>query len=331
VPPADATALVAIGASAGGVEALRELVGKLPRDLRSAVLIVLHIPPSDTSVLADILTRAGPLPAQRAVDGMDIEPGRILVAPPDHHLLVDGVSVRLDRGPRINGHRPAIDPLFRSAATWYGPYAMGILLSGMLDDGVAGLAALLQSGAVTVAQSPDEAAYPDLPQNAIDRGAAAKVLTIQEIADLVVACSTDEPLTLEEVVAMQRQREEPTDANVSPFTCPHCHGSLWEIADPTGTRFQCRTGHSFTIESLVEVSTDALDDALWGAYRSLLEQADLCRRMARRMMDAGTMRQVDRYEQLARDAERRAWVLHDALVVKDESGEGQPQGGRRTG
>jgi len=325
---ADGTVLVAIGASAGGVETLRSLMSKLPGDLQSAVLIVLHIPASGESVLPKILDRVGPLHAERAEHGMEIKPGRVVIAPPDYHLTVSETHVELDRGARVNGHRPAIDPLFRSAAAWYGPHAMGIVLSGTLDDGAAGLLRLNQVGALTVAQDPKEAAYPGLPEAAIERGGAQKVLVVDEIADLIADSSDSHALTLREVVAMQGRSDETADTQLSPFTCPNCHGTLWEITDAAGTQFRCRTGHSFSIESLVQVSSEALDDALWAGYRALLEQSDLCRRLSRRMDAAGNERTATRYDKLARDAERRAWVLHEGLVKHEESHEVQSEGDR---
>jgi two-component system chemotaxis response regulator CheB len=325
---AEPIVLVVIGASAGGVEALRELMSKLPRDLGAAVLVVLHIPSTGGSVLPDILDRAGPLPVERAVDGIELHPGRVLVAPPDYHLVVNETHAKLDRGPRVNGHRPAIDPLFASAASWYGPHAMGVVLSGTLDDGAAGLLRMNQVGALTVAQDPGEAAYPALPQAAIDRGGVEKVLALDDIAALIANSSDGDPSTMQRVVAMQARLEETSDSQLSPFTCPNCHGSLWEVSDPEGTEFRCRTGHSYSIDSLIQVSTEALDDALWAGYRALLEQADLCRRMSRRMENTGSTFRADRYEKLARDAERRAWILHEGLVAHDEDSEVHSGGGR---
>lgn len=310
--------LVTIGASAGGVEALRELMSKLPRDLQAAIMVVLHIPAAGASVLPDILDRAGPLPAVKAQSGMPIEPGTIIVAPADHHLIVSETHAQLDRGPRVNGHRPAIDPLFTSAAAWYGPHVMGVVLSGSLDDGAAGLLRLSQVGALTVAQDPNEAAYPALPQAAIERGGAQKILLIDEIAALIAESSDSHAMTMREVVAMQARSEETSDTQLSPFTCPNCHGTLWEITDPAGTQFKCRTGHSFSVDSLVQVASEALDDALWAGYRALLEQADLCRRMSRRMETVGNTATSERYDMLAGDAERRAWVLHEGLVVHED-------------
>jgi two-component system chemotaxis response regulator CheB len=317
---ADGSVVVTIGASAGGVETLRELVSRLPKDLPVAILIVLHLPSTAKSQLPEILARSGPLPVSAAVHGAQLLPGTIVVGPPDYHLLVDGRSINLDRGPRVNGHRPAIDPLFRSAASWYGPRAMGVLLSGMLDDGASGLLRLSRVGAMTVAQDPQEAPFPDLPSSAIDLGAAREVLRVDEIADLIAAQAKASDLTLEEVLARQRPADPTADATLSPFTCPNCHGTLWEIDDSGETQFRCRIGHTYSIESLVQESTAALDDAMWAAYRALLEQADLCRRMSRRMRSRGTHRVADRYEDLASDAERRAWVVHDALVTHEHDG-----------
>jgi two-component system chemotaxis response regulator CheB len=310
------------------VEALRALMAKLPADVQAAVLIVLHIPAAGESVLPEILDRAGRLHVERAENGMEIKPGRVLVAPPDYHMTVSETHVQLDRGARVNGHRPAIDPLFASAANWYGPHAMGVVLSGMLDDGVAGLLRLSQVGAVTVAQDPNEAAYPALPHAAIDRGGAQKVLVLDDIANLIASSSDSHAMTLREVVAMQGREDEAADRQLSPFTCPNCHGTLWEITDPVGTQFRCRTGHTFSVDSLVQVSSEALDDALWAGYRALLEQADLCRRMSRRMEGVGNERTADRYDKLARDAERRAWVLHEGLVVHEDTSEVNAEGGR---
>lgn len=186
----------------------------------------------------------------------------------------------------------------------------------MLDDGAAGLLRLSQAGATTIAQDPAEAPFPDLPSAAIDAGAASEILPVSKIADLIINRAHESDITLEEVVALHVPAEKTADATVSPFTCPNCHGSLWEVDDGGETQFRCRTGHTYSVESLVQESTASLDDALWAAYRALLEQADLCRRMSRRMRDRNA-RLADRYDGLAVDAERRAWVVHDALVTHE--------------
>jgi two-component system chemotaxis response regulator CheB len=192
-PPGAPIDVVAIGASAGGVTALQELVAHAPADLRAVLLVVLHLPSYGVSVLADILGRVCDLPVRRAADGLPLELGTVVVAQLDHHLLVERDHVRLSRAARINGHRPAIDPLFESVAAWYGPRAIGVVLSGTLDDGVAGLAAIRREGGVAVVQDPGEATYPGMPRAAIDAGVADHVLTLEKVADLICRASEGGP------------------------------------------------------------------------------------------------------------------------------------------
>src|SRR5215207_2026811 len=179
--------IVVVGASAGGVEALRAFVSALPRDLPAAVLVVLHLPRSSASALHKILSRSGPLPAGQAADGEAVRPGCVYVAPPDHHLLLRDGSVALTRGPQENGHRPAIDPLFRSAARHYGPRAVGVILSGTLDDGASGLAAIARRGGTAAVQDPAEALYPGMPVAALEQVPTAFVARAAELARTVAS------------------------------------------------------------------------------------------------------------------------------------------------
>ena len=181
--------IVVVGASAGGVEALRTLVAGLPEGFPAALFIVLHVPPT-TSVLPAILARAGKLPAAHARDGDAIEHGRIYVAPPNYHLLLDGDVVRLDRGPRENGHRPAIDPLFRTAAISHGERVAGVILSGSLDDGIAGLAAVKRLGGAVLVQDPTDALYPAMPKSAVEAGIADELLPVASIPSRLVELAT---------------------------------------------------------------------------------------------------------------------------------------------
>jgi len=177
--------IIVVGASAGGVRALERLVRGLPQDLPAALFVVLHIPATEKSRLPEILTRAGELPAARATDGSEIQNGRIYVAPPDRHMIVENGKVRVIFGPEENLFRPAIDPLFRSAALSYGPSVIGVLLSGTLDDGCNGLGLIKRNGGLAVVQEPAEAEFSQLPANAIERVSVDCVLPVGSIAMLL--------------------------------------------------------------------------------------------------------------------------------------------------
>jgi two-component system chemotaxis response regulator CheB len=336
--------VVVIGASAGGVEALRGFVSALPRDVAGCLLVVLHVPARGTSVLPSILSRAGSRPVEHAEHGDKLQPGRILVGPPDHHLLIGDGHVRLERGPRENGHRPAIDSLFRSAAWALGSDLLGILLSGTLDDGVIGLSVIKERGGSTAVQDPLEASYPSMPQTAIDARVADHVLGVRELAKLTAeSChwpprprvaivrprpsGQDDPADESESARRATPREgtgedeamEPLkpgqpEGELSAPSCPNCGGALWQTDRHHKLGFACRTGHAYSEASLLEVQAEALDDAMWGAYRSLLEHADLGLRIARRMTSSGNVIGAARYEAEADEARRRAAVLREALV-----------------
>jgi len=178
--------VVALGASAGGVEALQAVVGGLPASFPAAVLIVLHVAQAGTSVLADILDRAGPLPVANALDGEHLRRGRAYVAPPNHHMVLSRDTIELNNGPRENGHRPAIDPLLRSAAEAFGARAAGVILSGTLDDGTAGLRTLALRGGTTLAQDPETALHPGMPRSAAQHAPVAAILPLAQIAPALV-------------------------------------------------------------------------------------------------------------------------------------------------
>jgi two-component system chemotaxis response regulator CheB len=294
--------IVVVGASAGGVEALARLVGGLPRELPAAVFVVLHVMPGGTSVLAQILARAGALHASTAVDGEPVQRGRIYVAPPDHHMLLGAERVELTRGPRENGHRPAVDPLFRSAARAYGSRVIGVVLSGALDDGTAGLRMISDAGGATFVQDPDDAIYSSMPASALTHTPGARAVAMGELAGALVA-ALEEPLpephpsphdALESAPPVDqpdRSDDSPRNGALTSITCPECGGSLWEHDEEGLARFKCHVGHAYSAESLEVSHSESLEGSLWAAVRSLQERADLFRRLARRSGGDARLRQ----------------------------------------
>lgn len=312
-PLADALGhdVVVIGASAGGVQALVDLVHELPADLPAALLVVLHLGPGK-SALPEILSRAGPLPAGHPVDGEVLRLGRIYVAPPDHHMVLRGGSLRLLRGPRENGHRPAIDVLFRSAARTYGNRVIGIVLTGNLDDGTAGLLAVKRQGGITMVQDPAEATYPSMPKNALEN---VEIDHVQPVAGLAARLAqlarTPAPGNGGQARREPEMEEEwlgQPGAEIgvpSGFSCPDCHGVLWERPEGGLVRYRCRTGHAFSPDSLVQAQEEGLEEALWAALRALEERISLARRLAKRMRDNGHEGGAERY-----DAQAEAALAH---------------------
>jgi two-component system, chemotaxis family, protein-glutamate methylesterase/glutaminase len=330
--------LVVVGASAGGVEALSTLVGGLPVSYPGTLLVVLHVAPGSTSVLPRILDRAGPLPAAHAVHGDPLTRGRVVVAPPDHHLLVGDGRVELSAGPRENGHRPAVDVLFRSAARAYGPRVVGVVLSGTLDDGSAGLVAVREGGGTTVVQDPDDALYSGMPANAIATVGPQHVLALADIPALLVELAGPATGSAEHPWPGDDARDQPegelTDREAriatvaadellapdgpgepSGLSCPDCHGVLHVVGERGGLqRFRCRVGHVWSLESLVAGQDAAVEAALWGALRALEERGVVARQMADRADADGRHLTAERFRASVEDARRSASVLRDLLT-----------------
>jgi len=321
--------IVVIGASAGGVEALRELARGLPADFSAAIFAVVHIPTDAPSMLPHILSRSGPLRAEHPKDGQRIVPGRFYIAPPNHHLLVKPGAAWVIYGPKENGHRPAIDPLFRTAARAYGSRVVGVVLSGNLNDGSHGLRLIKSLGGVAVVQDPDDALYPGMPTAAIDNVDVDHVFPISALADLLTRLTREQ---IPEGAQVQRSDEVESErpgkraeegeiinarlgGQPSVYTCPECHGNLWEINDLRLTRYRCRVGHSFTEDSLIYEKSEALEAALWMALDALEEQASLTQRMADRARDLRNGRRQAVLEQRVSDLEDRARVVREVLLT----------------
>lgn len=328
--PMSAYKVVVVGFSAGGVEALARLVAELPADLPAALLVAHHFPAESVSALPNILRRVGRLPAAHPVDGQQIEPGRIYVARPDQHLLVKGDRLRLTRGPRENRHRPSVDALFRTAGRSWGPRAIGVLLSGSLDDGTAGLFVLKSCGGTAVVQDPAEALYPGMPENAIRQVGAHHVVPISAMAPLLVRL-VHEPI--EPTMKHQYPTPGPEPATPDPaefgsaaleddsltgppsaLTCPDCGGALWERQNGEVVRYRCHVGHAYTAEGLVAVQNEGLEGALWSALRALQEKAELSRRMGARSRQRGLLRSASQFEAAAAEAEEGSRAIRHLLL-----------------
>ena len=322
--------MVVVGASSGGIEALRELIRGLPEDFAAAVCVVLHTSPQAPGILDAILSRAGVLPAHNARDRERLRAGRIYVAPPDCHLLVEPGRVRVTKGPRENRFRPAIDPLFRSAAQVYGPGVIGVILTGNLDDGTAGLWAIKQLGGTSVVQDPDDALFPAMPQNALRHVRVDYSLPLVEIPPLLVRLTSETPVAAAETTVSESIEIEvkiameanPLDAGLnsitepSTFACPECHGVLLQLKEGGRIRFRCHTGHAYSFESLAAGVGEAIEESLWNAIRALEEGDMLMRSMAEhvRIHDAA---QASALVARANEAKQQADALRNLVMARD--------------
>jgi two-component system chemotaxis response regulator CheB len=319
--------LVVVGASAGGVEALRAFVANLPVDLPAAVCVVLHLPAGGSSALAAILSRSGPLPAVSARHGQPLEKGHVYVAPPDHHLLVPDGVMHLSHGPTENGHRPAVDVLFRSAAISHGSRTIGVQLSGALDDGAAGMVAIAARGGLVMVQDPDDALYRSMPESVLRYTRADHVLPAGKMGGVVRehaghAVNEDvgdiSPLTKMEALVASRDGgavgDEVNDFGVpAGISCPDCSGGLVRL-EAESTRFRCRVGHAWTADALLEAQSTALEKALWTALRTLEEKASLAHKMHQDAVGKSQQRLVARYRRAEEEANEAADVLRDHLL-----------------
>jgi two-component system chemotaxis response regulator CheB len=322
--------IIVIGASAGGVQALREICKQLPADLPAAVFVVIHTAPTSPGMMPQILDRSGPLPALFAGDGDPIRRGAIFIAPPDRHLLIKDGTMRVTRGPKENGFRPACDPLFRTAARWHGPRVVGVVLSGGLDDGTEGLMFVKQYGGIAIAQDPVEADFPSMPASAIQNVEVDHVLPVKKIAELLVRLAHEPAPPHPEPVAgdgAEMDVAEMGDAslktkdlpgNPSPFVCPECGGATWELHKGKLVKYRCHVGHSYTAEGMLARQSEELEAALWQAMRALEENAALRRRMASRSASQWPSI-ADSYEKQAEEADHHAEVIRRVLLDQQEA------------
>ncbi|HEX7795749.1 MAG TPA: chemotaxis protein CheB [Vicinamibacterales bacterium] len=282
-----ANQIVVIGASSGGLDAVREVAGGLPHEFAAPICVVIHTSADSPGVIPQIVGRATSMVTVGLRRAEKLERGKMYFAPPDCHLIVEPGRVRATKGPKENRFRPAIDPLFRTAAQAFGPGAIGVILTGNLDDGTAGLAAIKRLGGRAIVQDPRDALFPGMPQSAMAHVAVDYCVPLEQIAPLLVDL-TERPVTAAPPIPFPREletevriakQENPIEAGLehigkpSRFACPDCHGVLLQIADDDRVRFRCHTGHGFSIDSLLAAYSDQAEGSLWTAIRSLEEAA----------------------------------------------------------
>jgi two-component system chemotaxis response regulator CheB len=320
--------MIVIGASAGGIEALKILFRALPADLAASLFVVVHISPEAPGLLAQILNNSGPIHATAVKSSERIERGKVYVACPDHHLIVEPGVARATKGPKENRFRPAVDPLFRSAAQTYGPRVIGVVLTGALDDGAAGLWAVKQLGGTAVVQDPADALVPSMPHNALQRVEVDHCVPVSDLAPLLVRLVKEPGADRGEIKVPKHigievdiaKADHPMEAGVlelgeaSNFACPECHGVLLEVKEGGRMRFRCHTGHAYSPESLMAEMNEAVEDALWNAVRSVQESAMLMAHLAEHAASEHGAAAAEVFRVSAEKTRARAELVRQAVL-----------------
>lgn len=323
--------IIVIGTSAGGLKALGAILSALPADINAVLFIVQHLAADKPSILPQILTDVSSLPVSHPFDGEPIQTGRIYVAPPDYHLLVNQGSMRVVRGPQENRFRPAIDALFRSAARAYGSRVVGVVLTGYLDDGTVGLQAVKKRGGVAIVQDPNEAEYPSMAKSALRYVKVDHCLSLAEIPDLLVRLSNQptaeqetypvtEEIEVESKIAEQQMNTQEFLENVeaigtrTTYTCPECNGSIWQIGKSEPLRFRCHIGHSFTANVFLSEQTQNIENALWSAVRAMEEKVTFSRQMSERMRNYNLQSAVAKYEEHAKSLDAEVTLIRGIIL-----------------
>jgi two-component system chemotaxis response regulator CheB len=320
-----------MGASAGGIPPIQRVLSALPENFPAAVFVVIHTAAESPGFLADILHRLSSLPVAYAVDGEPIKKSRVYVAPPDRHLLLEKGAIRVIAGPRENRHRPAIDPLFRSAARAYAARVVAVLFSGALDDGTAGLSAVTRHGGVTIVQDPREARFASMPQNALRNDSPRYVLPVRQIASKLLdvvgngvpsrngkhhsESKLNQEVKIAEIDMPAIEHNKP--GAPSAYTCPECNGTLWEIKEGKILRFRCRVGHAYGAESLLAAKNEELETALWTALRTLEEKAALHRRLSEQASARKSSSVARHFRQTADEMHQQAQTMRRLLLERE--------------
>lgn len=329
--------IVVVGASAGGVNALKQLVSELPVGFPASIFIVQHTSPTSPGLMADILESLCALPVTFPRDGEAIQSSHVYVAPPDYHLVLEEGRIRVTRGPRENRFRPSIDVLFRSAAWTYGPRVIGVVLTGYLDDGASGLYAIKERGGLAVVQTPEDAEVPDMPLNALRRVRADEIVPLSQIARSLTyfvaesltdsggnavsenETKKDELKRMEIEVAIAREVQS-VDKGIlalgepSLFACPECHGVLLKIKEGAGTRFRCHTGHAYSLDALLIEISQSVEESLWNSLRAIEETELLLDHMAAHLSQSNDAAALKLIEEQMQQSKRQQQLVRQALM-----------------
>jgi two-component system, chemotaxis family, protein-glutamate methylesterase/glutaminase len=323
--------IIVIGASAGGLRAFEMLVSQLPDDFSAAIFIVWHVSPDYPSLLPQILARCTRMPVAHAGNGEPIRAGCIYVAPPDHHLLIEPNMVRLSRGPKENRFRPAIDVLFRSAAHVYGSRVIGIVLTGSLDDGAAGLYSIKERGGIAIVQDPLDAMHPSMPRAALRAVAVDYCVSISAMGALLVdlvnkaiPAQEEKPMSEQMDIEVGVAREDNglelgimKLGDLSPFTCPECHGVLLQLKEGNLLRFRCHTGHAYSLNSLLSEVTQSIEETLWDGIRTIEASEMLMTHTAKHLREMNEHEAADLLLRKAEDARRRGELVRQAVMSNE--------------
>ena len=322
--------IVVIGTSQGGVAALLALVKALPADFPAPVFVVMHVPPDSPSLLPQLLSAGSALAARHPQNEEVVEAGVIYVARPDHHLLLEGNRVLVTRGPKENRFRPSIDALFRSAAYTYGPRVIGVVLTGYLDDGTAGLWSVQRLGGVAVVQDPRDAEQPSMPTNVLEFVAADYVLPLAELAALLTRLTRERApaktrlsaaeldlLKIEFTIAKQGGGFELgiiDKGRLTPFTCPDCHGALTQLIEGKLIRYRCHTGHAYTVSALLSEVTESVESMLYSAMRGLEETKMLLHNLGMHFTETQQTKVAELFFRKADQTGQQARVVHQSIL-----------------
>lgn len=318
--------IVVMGTSAGGLEALDQVIGQLPH-LPASIFLVQHMAPENTGeALLHRLGRNKAFTSRLAGDGEAFKPGMIYIAPPDYHLLVKKRTMLVTKGARENRYRPGIDPLFRSAAVTHGANVIGVILTGMLDDGTAGLMAIKKCGGVTIVQDPKDAAYPAMPQSALNNlkvDHCVPVATMGRLLETLVNEAPGKSKPIPKDIRTEAEIAERVLSDVAqvnglggqvPYNCPNCGGVLWEMSKSDVQRYRCHTGHSFTASALLASQSEKIEETLWVSLRMFEERKNLLNNMAR---SASRAKAKSGYVERVKDADAHIERIREMLLARE--------------